>query len=212
MFEGREGKEEGEGGLFPSRSRLKLIANARAAHVGSRSVAVADCSWILSFFKAFKDQAKMASESLRSYFWALLAFYLGVVTHLPASLSALFFLSFWLATGGASWCRLAYRTLPRDVNLLVRGLKLLGRMAWVKWNDIPITELFRRTAAAYPQKVMFVNVSSGQEWTFSQVCLISHFHVEGGILSWLCPPDLGKRRKEGRKDNKFTASIPSIEK
>jgi solute carrier family 27 fatty acid transporter 1/4 len=105
----------------------------------------------------------------KQQFLGLMAVYLTFFTAFTKSISMTIFAILWLATGGLKWCKLAWETLPRDVHLLQRGLKLLFRMAYVKWKDMTITQAFRANAEKYPNRVMFVNANTGQEWTFSQV-------------------------------------------
>ena len=53
--------------------------------------------------------------------------------------------------------------------LLVRGLKLLVRMAYLKTLDKNVVTMFRQTVDKYPERVMFVNANDGTEWTYSKV-------------------------------------------
>ena len=92
----------------------------------------------------------------RTEFIGLLASYLLMLSHLPNIFSMGLIMTLWMITGGLRWCYLAYQTLPRDLRLLGRGLKLLLRMAYVKLYDINIIQCFRKTAATYPNRVMYV--------------------------------------------------------
>ena len=92
----------------------------------------------------------------RGELMVLIASYLLLFTHFSTLLSAALLLCLWLVTGGFKWCYLAYHTLPRDLRLLCRGLKLLFRMAYVKLHDINIVQCFRNTVSAYPNRVMYV--------------------------------------------------------
>ena len=96
----------------------------------------------------------------RTEFIGLLASYLLLLSHFTIPFSFFLILCLWMVTGGSQWCYLAYRTLPRDLRLLCRGLKLLLRMAYVKLhsNSINIVQCFRSTASAYPHRVMYVLV------------------------------------------------------
>ena len=91
------------------------------------------------------------------------------MTTLSLKLSLTLILVFWLATGGNYWCYLAWHTLPRDLNLLVRGMKLLFTMFYVKTFDINIVKAFRGVLKKYPNRVMFVNASTSEEWTYAKV-------------------------------------------
>ena len=95
-----------------------------------------------------------------------MAFYGLALTSLALPLSLALLSLVWLTSGGAQWCRLAYLTLPRDVHLLQRGLKLLLRMAYLKMKDINMVQAFRNTANAYPQRIMLVNAMTGSEWSY----------------------------------------------
>ena len=96
----------------------------------------------------------------RGEYIGLMASYLLLFTHFSTLLSVLLLLSLWLVTGGLTWCYLAYHTLPRDLRLLCRGLKLLLRMAYVKVHDTNIVQCFRNTVSAYPNRVMYVMLCS----------------------------------------------------
>ena len=104
----------------------------------------------------------------RSEFLGLLALYLFGMTNLPKVLSFLIVAGLWLASGGSYLCYLALNTAQRDFHLLVRGLKLLLRMAYIKMFNVNIVRVFRSTLSRYPNRVMYVNAASGAEWTYSK--------------------------------------------
>ena len=111
----------------------------------------------------------MNSSDGRTWAFGLVSVYLLGMTTLSLKLSLTLILGFWLATGGTYWCYLAWHTLPRDLNLLVRGLKLLFTMFYVKTFDINIVKAFRGVLKKYPNRVMFVNASTSEEWTYAKV-------------------------------------------
>lgn len=105
----------------------------------------------------------------RTEFLGLLALYLFGMTDLPKLLSFLIVAGLWLASGGSYLCYLALNTAQRDFHLLIRGVKLLFRMAYIKLYNVNIIGVFRATLSRYPNRVMYVNASSGAEWTYSKV-------------------------------------------
>ena len=122
----------------------------------------------------------------RGEFIGLIASYLMLFTHFSTLLSGALLLCLWLVTGGFKWCFLAYHTLPRDLRLLCRGLKLLLRMAYVKVHDTNIVQCFRNTVSAYPNRVMYVMLRSlrflpeiwplfGQSFPYKTDSLLKYF-------------------------------------
>ena len=111
----------------------------------------------------------------RGEYIGLMASYLLLFTHFSTLLSVLLLLSLWLVTGGLTWCYLAYHTLPRDLRLLCRGLKLLLRMAYVKVHDTNIVQCFRNTVSAYPNRVMYVMLRSLRFFTRNMATFCQSF-------------------------------------
>ena len=101
--------------------------------------------------------------------FAILAVYLFYLTHLGSAWAIALIATLWLAAAdGYQFCRLAVLTLPRDLHLLQRGLKLLFRMIYVKRKNLTVVQAFRQTVAKYPHRVMFVNAGTGEEWTYAK--------------------------------------------
>ncbi|XP_076056825.1 long-chain fatty acid transport protein 4-like isoform X2 [Oratosquilla oratoria] len=73
----------------------------------------------------------------------------------------------YLATGGASTVRIAYRTLPRDLRALVRYLKLLKKIRHAKKNNLSVPGIFQEVVRKHPSKVAFY--FEDQKWTFAEV-------------------------------------------
>ena len=107
-------------------------------------------------------------NSGRHWAYGFLSVYLLGMSSLSVSLSIVLILTFWLTTGGTRWCYLAANTLPRDLRLLTRGLKLIFRMIYVKTFDITIIKAFRQVLGKYPNRIMLVNATNGKEWSYSQ--------------------------------------------
>ena len=112
------------------------------------------------------EAAKMNSG--RHWAYGFLSVYLLGMSSLSVPLSVVLILTFWLTTGGTQWCYLAANTLPRDLRLLTRGLKLIFRMIYVKTFDITIIKAFRQVLRKYPNRIMLVNATNGKEWSYSQ--------------------------------------------
>ena len=53
--------------------------------------------------------------------------------------------------------------------LLGRGLKLLTTMVYVKTFDISIVKAFRQVLQNYPNRIMYVNALTQEEWTYAKV-------------------------------------------
>ncbi|XP_059094416.1 long-chain fatty acid transport protein 4-like [Tigriopus californicus] len=75
----------------------------------------------------------------------------------------------WLASGGYYICYLAYHTLGRDLRLLKRGIGILTTLAYYKYMDKNVIQVFRSVVKKSPKNVMLVNCGTGQEWSYSQV-------------------------------------------
>ncbi len=54
---------------------------------------------------------------------------------------------------------------------MVRGINLLVKMAYIKFFDKTVVDMFRDVVAKYPNRVMFVNASDETEWTYSKVLI-----------------------------------------
>ena len=118
----------------------------------------------------------------RGEYIGLMASYLLLFTHFSTLLSVLLLLSLWLVTGGLTWCYLAYHTLPRDLRLLCRGLKLLLRMAYVKVHDTNIVQCFRNTVSAYPNRVMYVMLRSLRFFTRNMATFWPVFSLQNWLF------------------------------
>ena len=104
----------------------------------------------------------------RTLVFGLISVYLFGMTSLPVPLSVILILVFWLATGGSRLCYLAMNTIPRDLRLLSRGIYIVFAIIYVKTFDMNVVKLFRQTLKKYPNRIMYVNASTGKEWTYSQ--------------------------------------------
>jgi hypothetical protein len=122
----------------------------------------------------------------RNELLVIIAAYLFGMTNLPTLVSLLLLLGIWLALGGNRFCYLAYHTVVRDLRLLLRGLKLLFRMAYVKAMDLNMVKLFRKTVARYPNRVMYVNATNGTEWTYSKVLISYYFKLYIKYVPCVC--------------------------
>jgi len=62
--------------------------------------------------------------------------------------------SFWVLSGGYYTIYLIYHTLPRDLIIAKRFIHLLYSNFSAKWKNQTVGELFLRTAARVPNKVI----------------------------------------------------------